>query len=108
MILKIYGNEGWNFKDKVKNVFVKPLEVTQYNNNENRIVWDDVFISRYKLEDKTFNILQSDGFFESHNSNELKIVKISVMFESGLYNTYLVDSAVYLMSDEGKTIERIN
>ena len=104
MVLKIAGNDGWKFIDGIKEVFMKKISIDKWEPRE----YDDVFLYYHSLLGETgkgiVGIKRNDGYDESVD----RVVEVTVKLENNEYKVYIADLAVYLLSNEGKTIERIN
>jgi len=87
MIVKIHTKHGWRFIDKIKNVEV----------NEST-----------KQSDEQFN---SQCYYTNEKQNNIKVITAFIDDDSFLPRHLRIkidEGEVYLLNDEGKTIERIN
>lgn len=102
MILKIetHGN-GWRFIDSIATLHTDVMNTEKYKKEYGGMgrTYDGVFLTLYA---------QKDGELICETENCLPVKEIIAYFKDGHSENYLTDRTVYLMSDEGKTIERIN
>ena len=110
MILKIAtpgpnGNgTGWRFIDNVKEVSSYQIVLDDYNKSVesgSEYGYKDVFLTYHDLNYGT-------GLLKQVGNVRYDIIGMVAYMKDGSYNVYIADLAVYVMSDEGKTIERIN
>jgi len=85
MIVKIKKEDGWVFLDKVNKAEI------QTKNQKLEEVYE----------------FGSPTIIESTEKNVNKL-NLFIKFSDFRQENYLIDSEVYLLNDEGKTIERIN
>lgn len=108
MILKIATGNGWRFLDKVKELHVEEFASEVAFNKQDKPgsgIYDNVFLHYHELKANR-TVKRNDSLC---NSNKfVSLVEIIPTFIGGESKVYLADLAVYLMSDEGKTVERIN
>ena len=106
MILKLESNEnGWLFIDNIQRVCVEPTSVEKYTKDYggNGRTWDGVYLQYYSEKDGTI--------VNKSNVTSFPVKEITAYFnDGGSYDkqSFLVDGVTYLMSDEGRTVERIN
>ena len=107
MILKFSYAEGWHFIDRIKEVQVRCIDIESYNKeilDGLKTSYANVFFSYHHLE--------PDGSIREnskhHESGTTPKVQIYATTNNGELDVYLADLSVFLLSDEGKTIERIN
>ena len=100
MILKIATGVGWRYFDGIDDV------TTTVAKNVKDVTYDDLFL--------WVNTIKPNGDLKPEGSlgqTGQTVVQLLVRKHRGdriEEKLYLADLAVYLMSDEGKTIERIN
>ena len=103
MILKIAVNEGWKFIDGIKEVYVEKVDI---NNWQSRM-YSDVFLTYHNFVSETgkgvIGIRKNDNCGDINAPSE-----VSAEFLDGSHKVYLADLSVYILSNEGKTVERIN
>lgn len=104
MILKIAVNEGWKFIDGIKEIYVEKVDIKNWTSR----IYSDVFLTYHTLVSETGKGVI--GIRKNDNCGDLLNVpsEVSVEFSDGSHNFYLVDLSVYILSNEGKTVERIN
>jgi hypothetical protein len=112
MILKISTSEGWKFYDNIKEFLSNKLTLPQYNNTD--AVMNRTFHANYLV----YCVLQPDGKItlntpgnlpvEIGKENDTSVVELIPTFRNGENEIYIADCAVYLLADDGKTIEKIN
>lgn len=112
MILKISTSDGWKFYDNIKEFLSNKLMLPEYNKIDATL--NRKFHAVYLI----YCTLQPDGRItknvpanvpvETDYDKDTCIVELVPTFRNGESEIYIADSAVYLLSDEGKTIERIN
>jgi len=102
MVLKFADVNGWQFIDKVKKLTQTPIDVKEFNNDGGLAVrtFDEIVLYSY-------NIFQ-EILIPIGGQSENNIKYINAYLEDGSNFYLLSDLAIYLLSDEGKTIERIN
>ena len=103
MVLKIDYKDGWQFVDKIKEIFVTPINVVKFaEDKEQNRNFDEVFFTNMDIVGNKI-VPRPEG-----TPTDSKICEVVVLMNNGEYKRYLADLAIYLLSDEGKTIERIN
>lgn len=103
MILKIETvTNSWRFIDSIAIVHTDIITPEKYKKqyDGNGRAYNSVLLSYYE---------QKDGELIRTTENcSFSIKEITAYFKDNRSENYLTDRTVYLMSDEGKTIERIN
>lgn len=95
MVLKIATGTGWLFVDGVKRLDVRPT-----TNIDGLVAKDIIF---------THNRIKENGDIESTETGcNYPAVRLFATMENSDADFYFADLAVYLMSNDGKTIERVN
>lgn len=106
MVLKIHlpTESGWKFIDGIKEPTVKYLD---RNTVDDVKTYHEVFLGCHKVVDN--KVLLKAENIEADKERPIGLVEI--WYRNGEDNNYsaiLIDITTYLLSDEGKTIERIN
>ena len=102
MVLKIAYEGGWRFIDKIKEVFVTPVNISDFaNNKEQNRNFDEVFFTNLKISGNEIIPILGQEPLDS------RVCQLTVLMNNDEHKQYLADLAIYLLSDEGKTIERI-
>ena len=106
MIIKI-AYEGWQYFENAKDLHVR------YYQEGDPLVWDELMLITHDVIE---NISSEElpryiGFKLKNKDNEKRgfqdIVRLQFGKGESMY-TVMTDCTIYLMNDEGKTIERIN
>jgi|ERR1041385_1843053 hypothetical protein len=115
MILKIATGNGWTFIDNVKEVHVEEYLGDRYNKEADagrRTAYADVFLHYHRLNDDGTIAMDKSKMDQPGKPitdlRDWKYVELLPTFNNGEVKLYVADLAVYLMSEAGKTIERIN
>lgn len=102
MILKINTSRGWRFIDGI----------TELNNET---MTPEIYEKEYKSHGRAYDMivlfyhtLDEKGLHNNSSEASWSIREIWFKSKNTDAQTCLIDSEAYLMSDEGKTIERIN
>lgn len=103
MVLKIKTINGWKFIDGIVEINVEETSPDKYNTDYggHGRLYDDMFLYYHKC-DKALTVI------DNNNVNNMGVKEIHFAHKSGANKTFIADTFVYLLSDEGKTIERIN
>lgn len=104
MILKMatHTEGSWRYVEMVAQLHVEDMDPVKYLKNYNGAgrSHDGVWLRHYK---------ELNGGLKQINENFIGSLKeITVYLYGDTSLNYITDQPVYLMSDEGKTIERIN
>jgi hypothetical protein len=105
MILKI-AYDGWKFIDNIKEPHIR-----FYQKSDETLVWDEAFLLHHDvmIEGSSDKPDRRVGFRAKEVMNEPLPGILSVSYlKDGQYYKIMTDCTVYLMNDEGKTIERLN
>jgi hypothetical protein len=113
MILKISTSEGWKFYDNIKEILSSKKMLPQYN--EEVAPLNKKFYANYLV----YCTLQTDGritknmpsivpVVETGYDKDTSVIELVPTFRNGETEIYIADCAVYLLADDGKTIEKIN
>jgi hypothetical protein len=86
MILKIATEKGWKFSDNIKDFYYTLLSAKEYKEANKKYTF--------------YNLI--------HHSDDCSFKELFLELKNGGSEIWITDSEFYLMSDEGKTIERIN
>lgn len=110
MIVKIATESGWKYSDNVKDFYVENVTV-QKCNEENKAY---SYTNLVNHETKKALADGIDGAFQrtvkAKSAMTRGNVQLKELFLGGRDNgseIWLIDTEVFLMNDEGKTIERI-
>ena len=98
MILKIATEKGWKFSDNIRHLYVDNIGVNDYNEYKKKYNYTNLLKHTIKNDD---SIVQTT----------LEVSHLKEIFLEGILGgdeIWLTDSETYIMTDEGKTIERIN
>ena len=114
MVLKLATEYGWVFIDGVKEINVNAVDIQKYN--ETLHFSDGDYIRQgYTPTGKFYNNIilfhhkMNEGKIYSNDTNvEFGVVELIPTLNNGEQLIYITDLAAYLLSDIGKTIERIN
>lgn len=100
MILKMKKENGWTYRDGVVRIETTEIKPDTINNEEvlHRIAEDTGFMDYEWISD----------YLTPKSKNPRTIKELFVTFKNGEGQITLTDNDVFLMSDEGKTVERIN
>lgn len=122
MILKIAtGDNAWRFIDRIKSIQTFHYTSQKYNEQYLNAVtrqYDDFFLNYHTIGEvskndptKIYGNAIPDIFWQAKSTTvdaEWGLVELIPVLDNGMIQVYLADLSVYLLSDEGKTIERIH
>lgn len=97
MILKIQSGKGWRYLEGVSEFGSQDFEKSTIRP---KLIFEEIIINHHHL--------QNDEIVPDKTNMGFPMKHIWFKNKSSEIKQYLVDSETYLMSDEGKTIERIN
>jgi hypothetical protein len=100
MILKIYTGHGWYYMDDVKSVSIKK-DMT----NVKDFPYDDCFLTNHDT-DANQNIVPKALHVAVNSDPDVSLV--GAQSRDDTWRWIIADMAIFLMNDEGRTIERIN
>lgn len=102
MILKIACGDGWRLIDNIAEITTSEMSPQKYEKEYGAAGrnYEWVFLTHYTLTDKGLTLNTADCI--------LPLKEMVVYFKDGKSAAYINDRLTFVMSDEGKTIERIN